>query len=201
MQQTIELVRETVPNLDDPDDITVECDSVPEPCDVSIQGDASYDITITFNERTVRGTCESEYKLIRKWTATDCALNTATSEQTVYVVDSERPVFTRYPESVTVECDCSDEVVELEAVDNCDLGGESVSFSETTDEGTCKHSFTLKRTWSASDICGNEVEWIQYVHVEDTTPPLFCDDFCDDDYVDEYGVIECDRLPTLKIHL
>jgi len=194
-QQTIEMVYTAIPQLEDPEDITVECDSVPVPCDVKVLGDNSYDVSVNYNEETVLGTCPQEYELIRSWTGTDCAYNSAEVFQTVTVVDGDAPVFTRYPEDITVECECDSLTIPVvDAVDNCDLSGEEVKLLEIVKPGTCKHNYLVIRTWEATDTCGNKQEWSQYVSVEDTQPPLFCDDFCDEDFVDSYGDLECDRV-------
>merc|ERR1712130_783299 len=64
---------------------------------------------------------------------------------------------------------------------------------ETSELGTCDQSFEITREWIATDACGNAATLTQNVLVEDNTPPLFCDDFCDEDFVDEsYYHVECD---------
>ncbi|MBP98459.1 hypothetical protein CMK18_21120, partial [Candidatus Poribacteria bacterium] len=200
-QQTIDMVYTKVPELDQVDDITVECDSVPPPCNVELIGNNGYDVTVTFTEETEVGTCDDEYTLIRTWTAVDCAYNTGYSFQTVTVVDDSPPVLTRYPEDETVDCDCDplDGVPDVDAVDNCDLNGEDVDFDQFTTAGTCDHTYTITRTWGAVDTCGNMVNHTQYIEVEDTEPPLFCDDFCDEDWVDPYGsVYSCTNMPEVE---
>ena len=50
------------------------------------------------------GQCESSYKLIRTWTATDACGNTATVSQVLSIGDTEGPIFTDFPANVTVDC-------------------------------------------------------------------------------------------------
>jgi len=199
-QQTIDMVYTKVPELDQPDDITVECDSVPPPCNVELIGNNGYDVTVTFTEETEVGICDDEYTLIRTWTAVDCAYNTGSSVQTVTVVDDSPPVLTRYPEDEEVDCDCDplDGVPDVDAVDNCDLDGEDVVFSQVTTAGTCDHTYTITRTWDAKDSCGNIVNHVQVLSVVDTEPPLFCDDFCDEDVDTEPETYECDYIPVIE---
>src|SRR5690606_28456173 len=40
-------------------------------------------------------------------------------------------------------------------------------------DGACANSYTLTRTWTATDACGNEVTHEQVITVEDTTAPEF----------------------------
>jgi len=51
------------------------------------------------------------------------------------------------------------------------LSLEVVSTITNAVEGACEHSFTVTRTWRASDICGNTAECSQTVTVRDTTRP------------------------------
>ena len=72
-----------------------------------------------------------------------------------------------------MECQDLEPAAVLTAVDNCDAGFVDVSFSETRVDGSCENEFTLTRTWSMMDECGNTNEHIQVVHVQDTTPPVY----------------------------
>ena len=41
----------------------------------------------------------------------------------------------------------------LTAADNC--GDATVAFNETTTDGDCPGNYTINRTWTATDACGN----------------------------------------------
>merc|ERR1712130_49094 len=192
MVQTIDVIGTEPPKLEEVDDVTVECDSVPPPCDVKVIG-KSNKAKISFHETTEKGSCNNNYVIVRSWTATDCAHNSGSVVQRITVEDSQKPVFTRIPKDTTVECDCDSlsTVPVIDAVDNCDLGGNDVMFKSATKEGTCDEEYTLVRTWSAEDSCGNKAEMEQVVVVEDTTPPEFCD--CPD----TGSSMECDQVTAL----
>jgi hypothetical protein len=85
----------------------------------------------------------------------------------------------------------------FDAVDNCDLGGDEVQYEVDTEHGTCEFDYDIIRFWYASDACGNRETHTQTVTVEDTYPPIFCHDFCDDDFVDAYQDISCDSQPEV----
>merc|ERR1719273_1752386 len=114
--------------------------------------------------------------------------------QVIMVRDRTPPIFSRIVEDTTVECDCDDfePVADIDAIDNCDTEGDNLVFSETSELGTCDQSFEITREWIATDACGNAATLTQNVLVEDNTPPLFCDDFCDEDCVDDVEVVADD---------
>ena len=63
------------------------------------------------------------------------------------------------PEDITVECDAIPAPLDLIASDNC--SDVSVSFSEEQLDGDCANNYTLVRTWTATDDCGNSTTLIQ----------------------------------------
>jgi hypothetical protein len=73
---------------------------------------------------------------------------------------------------VTVECSAVPEPPILEAVDNCDDNVEVVLTEEIV-EGPCPSRYTLIRTWTATDDCGNFIEGSQTLIVVDTTAPIW----------------------------
>ena len=87
---------------------------------------------------------------------------------TLTVSDTTPPVLDGVVADVTVECDA----VPAAAVakDACDPSP-AVVFSETRTDGACPGRYTLKRTWLATDACGNATAATQVITVEDTTPP------------------------------
>jgi len=57
----------------------------------------------------------------------------------------------------------------ITATDNCDTDV-TIDFNELLFSGGCVG--ILERTWIATDNCGNSVSFVQFVHLEDTTPPV-----------------------------
>ncbi|WP_458628689.1 DUF7507 domain-containing protein [Winogradskyella sp. PC D3.3] len=113
----------------------------------------------------------------------------ACSQATVYLLieDTTVPIFNEsLPVDVTVgSCDAVPTAQTLTATDNC--GAVGVVFEETMAEGTCAGNYTLTRTWTATDACGNETLHTQVVTVEDTTAPIFNEALPSD------MILECDQ--------
>lgn len=191
LTQTIEMQRTTLPVFETIDNIQVHCDEVPQPCDPQLVDSDSYDVTITFHEYKETGSCDDEYTLHRKWTATDCAYNTATLDQIVEVYDATPPMFSRVSEEITVSCGCEFPAVpDIDPIDNCD-SDITDSYDETEGQFQCNSDFYVTRTWTATDDCGNSASVYQKIHVVDETAPEFCENYCDDDWEGEYDVISC----------
>nr|WP_319569545.1 gliding motility-associated C-terminal domain-containing protein [uncultured Draconibacterium sp.] len=93
-----------------------------------------------------------------------------------FTINSTTPSFEEdLPANVTVECDMIPSPAALTAVDNC--GEVNIVFTETRTDGDCANSYTLTRTWTATDNCGNETSFTQTVVVSDNTAPeVTCND-------------------------
>ena len=126
-------------------------------------------ITVTFNESSVPGTCEGEEVITRTWTATDDCGNATNDSQTITVEDTTPPTIT-CPADVTIECDDTGDTGTATADDEC--SEPTVTYDDSTFPGTCPQEYTIVRTWTATDDCGNESECDQSISVQDTTPPV-----------------------------
>ena len=165
---------------DVPADITIECDAVgnlTNPVTVQATGSCCEPVELTLNVSTIPSAqCPQSYMLVRTWTAADQCGHAITQSQMVQVKDSQAPVFTVVPASVTVECDNVPAApvsgVDVKAVDNCDPSV-SLTIAETILPGQCKDSYTILRTWVAKDDCGNSSTATQHVVVRDTKAPVF----------------------------
>lgn len=91
-------------------------------------------------------------------------------------IDATAPTFTFVPSNTTVECDDPTDPANTggfaTATDNCDSAPD-VTFSDDVTPGSCPQSWTITRTWTATDACGNATSQDQIITVEDTTPPVF----------------------------
>ncbi|SHF86366.1 hypothetical protein SAMN05444377_1301, partial [Flavobacterium fontis] len=98
--------------------------------------------------------------------------NCDTATITITIQDTTNPTFVEaLPADVTAECSNVPAAVTLTATDNC--GAANVTFNEVTTAGSCPGAYTLTRTWTATDACGNTTTHVQTVTVQDTTNPTF----------------------------
>lgn len=162
-----------------PSDLVLECMSaIPAADAAAILDEAdncngSVTVTVSDTDNGGSGCLGNAYIITRTYTLTDCAGNQTDLVQTITVEDSTGPEFVEVlPMDITLECsDSLPAVAELTAVDNC--GTATVSFNEERTEGSCPNSYTLERTWTATDACGNTTTHTQVITVEDTTAPEF----------------------------
>ena len=86
--------------------------------------------------------------------------------------DETDPELVGVPDDITIECDEDPgNPADVTATDNCDNDVE-VGFNEETIPGDCPNNYTIVRTWTATDDCGNSVSDSQTITVQDTTPPV-----------------------------
>lgn len=154
-----------------PGDVTVECDSIPDPANVTATDGCDPNPSVGFLEVRANGPCVDDFTLTRTWTATDSCGNSTQSTQIVTVRDTTTPVLNGVPADATVECDAVPPPAEVTAKDNCDLDPNLV-FTELRTDGSCEDEYALTRTWTATDRCDNSAQAVQVVMVQDTDEPI-----------------------------
>jgi hypothetical protein len=103
------------------------------------------------------------------WTATDPSGNAANHLQLVTLVDTVAPAWVQVPEDALLACD---EVWEAEAPEIQDFNDATWTATLDTLAGNCPASFTVHRTLTAADVCGNEAPpSLQIVQFTDTVAP------------------------------
>ena len=93
--------------------------------------------------------------IIRLFIATDQCGNSTTASQTITVTDNESPVLFGVPDDINLECHEDLPLVNVTATDDCDSDVE-ITLSVETVSNDCVNQYTIIRTWTASDDCGNE---------------------------------------------
>jgi hypothetical protein len=166
--QTILVVDTTEPTVTNgiPTELTIECNTIvpqytpgfADNCDSNLELSSTEEITNVNN---------CGYDIVRTWSATDNCGNTTTVSQTIHVVDTTNPTLVGVPANATVECDNIPNVPLVFGTDNCD-DNVAVSFSQVSDMGC---PYTITRTWTATDDCGNTYSASQILLVVDTTAP------------------------------
>ena len=155
-----------------PADLTLQCvDEIPAPIELIAQDNCNGEITVAPVESLTSGDCPNQFTLIRTWTFTDACGNESSVNQTISVHDDIAPIAPIAPAELTIQC--ADEVptsIDLTAEDNCD-GEITVAPIEMITAGDCPNQFTILRTWTFTDVCGNESSVSQTIRVRDDTAP------------------------------
>ena len=114
-------------------------------------------VEVTFTDSTVGTSCPNGYTAIRTFTATDNCGNTTTAQQ-VITVEPEAAVdvtFTFVPAGGSVSCADNPSFGDAVAVTDCPDGAVNIIFSDEVDTDDCAQGYSVTRTWTATDNCGN----------------------------------------------
>jgi len=183
--QIITVEDTTPPAITCPQDIIVECDEDTSPQNTGMamgidNCSAEDKVVITYSDvsnQDIIGCTQYSFSISRTWMVTDACGNTSTCVQTINVEDSTPPVIS-CPIDFTVECDEDTSPVNTgmaTGMDNCSAEDEIVIiFTDVSNQGSndcTQYMFTITRTWSATDACGNVATCVQNISVEDTTAP------------------------------
>src|SRR5690606_8706563 len=120
---------------------------------------------------TIPGLCANEYTIIRTFSATDLCGNTRTATQTINIIDEVNPTFTFVPANYTASCETTLTFAPATATDNCGIA--IVTEVRDTTDGACANEFSILRTFTATDLCGNTATATQIITVTDEVAPTF----------------------------
>jgi ribosomal protein S26 len=145
--------------------VNVECsEQVPAVPVVTATDNCIKPIEVDFSEVEIPGTCPNQYSIKRTWFAQDDCGNSTIFVQTINISDVIAPVFAGLPTAV-VNVECSEQVPALAVVtatDNCNAPVD-VEVSEIEVPGTCPNQYSITRTWTAEDDCGNSTVFVQTI--------------------------------------
>ena len=157
--------------VDVPVDATVECDNIPTAADLVAEDDCDSDMPVLFSDVIDPGSCPNEFTITRTWTATDDCGNEATASQILYVVDTTAPEITGAPQDITIDCDqIPAPPANVTATDNCD-NNVDITYEQMMNPEDCEESYTIYRTWTATDDCGNVTQYTQEIAARDLVAP------------------------------
>jgi hypothetical protein len=115
--------------------------------------------------------------LTRTWKASDPVGNMATCTQVINIQDTEVPTLVGVPADEVISCNSNAvNPPVVTATDNCSTGLTPVLTVDTIGiaSGACgAFSYTIRRTWTVTDDCGNTATKTQLVKVEDDDAPEF----------------------------
>lgn len=173
--QTVNVYDDIAPTfVNCPANITIECtDPIPvAPNNIEATDNCSGFVAVVYLGETPAGEgCTGS--IIRTWIAEDECGNRSYCTQTISITDTQAPVLSGTPNAtVTAQCDNVPVAATVTATDNCDPNA-SVNFTQSITAGDCAGRYTITRTWTSTDACGNAASFTQTVNVVDTTAPVF----------------------------
>ena len=112
------------------------------------------------------GTYVYNYKICENANSNNC--DTATI--TIVVKDTTAPVFASLPSPTTISCPATPAFTQAIANDTC--SSVALSFTDVRTNGPCAGSYSITRTWTATDASGNTSTTSQTINVVDNTAPV-----------------------------
>jgi hypothetical protein len=124
--------------------------------------------------------CKNRDTISRLYKMADLYGNSGSCIQLLIIHDTVAPSFTNVALDVTVDCNNTLSIANpplATANDNCDSGGATVTYNDVDDQNldplTCGfYNYTITRTWTATDDCGNSRDSVQIITVQDTIDPM-----------------------------
>jgi large repetitive protein len=132
-------------------------------------GNADNAVTITYTDQIIGGGCGGTIE--RTYEATDACGNSSFALQFIQRSDSQAPEFDSFPADITVSCDQIPDVSSAGIVfsDNC--SAVTTDYLEVLIPGDCANEYTLERTWTLQDGCGNSRSQTWTIDVFDNSGP------------------------------
>lgn len=144
-------------------DIPVQPEGAPVPGDLA---------GLYWMDSEVAGACPQERTITRNWWAVDSCGNVSAPYTQIIEVEDQTPPDITCPANTTVECDddMSPAATGMAtATDDC--GGTTITHADVQTTGPAPNLYTINRTWTATDACGNTSTCVQLIRVNDVTPP------------------------------
>ncbi len=151
-------------------------------------------IKITASNSADNGDCSQN--VTRTYTITayeddgTTVINTTECVQIIKVQDVTAPVIAELPAVSTIECGSEPNFAQATATDACGADV-TLTFQDVSTTGECDNNYSITRTWTATDTCGNASTASQTINVQDTTAPSLVTEF------DREITIICDNIPMV----
>jgi len=171
IEQFITLIDVAAPTVEvAPENVTIECGS-DLPVYTPVWSDnCADDLTLSAASSTGFEGCNQW--IHQSWTAVDPCGNSTTVSRNITIVDTTAPYFTETPEDLELSCTDLVPAASASAADVCDEEVE-VSHNDVIIEGNCPANYTIERTFTAVDDCGNPAYYVQHIVISDNDAPVF----------------------------
>ena len=143
----------------------------------------------TFSQFTIEESNDCSTVRTTTFTASDACGNMSTFVQVVEQSDLDGPVFTMTLTDLNVSCEQIPAAASLSATDNCSSA--TVTVEEEVFPGNCPYE--IRRTYRATDLCGNSTVQVQSIFVSDNMPPSFVSELPQD------LTVSCEEVPTAAV--
>lgn len=131
---------------------------------------------LSFSDAIIPGDCPNTYAITRTWTVTDDCTNNLSCTQVIQIQDVTAPVIT-CPPGISIACNVAptpDITGYATATDACDPAL-VITYSDEVIPGACPGNYTVIRSWTATDACGNTSVCTQTITLfDDIAPVVFC---------------------------
>ena len=154
-------------------DTTVSCEAIPplEPPTTSDECDMR--VEYESEELIDDGACDYAYLIERHWIFWDECGDSTRATQRITVVDTSAPIALDVPsDTIVAGCNGVPPLPTVTFDENCDNDFQ-YTFEQVTVDSSCVYDYTVVRTWTAWDICGNRSTATQRIELRDTAAPLF----------------------------
>ena len=170
IMQMINLIDVTAPSVEvAPADVTIECGAEVPGYEPVWSDNCAEELELAAASSTSQDGCIQV--ISQSWTAVDPCGNSTTVSRTITIVDSTAPVFTYAPENEERNCTDEDNIAVATASDIC--SDVTVTRNDVIVPGQCPASYTIERTYTATDACGNQASYTQVINVSDNSAPVW----------------------------
>ncbi|MBL0314964.1 MAG: hypothetical protein IPP69_03985 [Flavobacteriales bacterium] len=203
--QQITIIDDVPPSINSLAEITIGCNELSSVV-LDVTDICHTDISVSYQDAIIGSGCS--YDIQRLWIATDPCGNTSTFNQIIHIVDTEAPVFSYIPPSITGVCSLPEFVEQPIVVDLCGGVIQPVLTQSVSGSGC---NLTVTRTWTATDACGNSAIATQVISMQDNIVPVItglpqdmtvdCSEYVYPAIPNGIAVTDnCDGVPTLVFH-
>ncbi|WP_188375415.1 DUF7507 domain-containing protein, partial [Winogradskyella haliclonae] len=132
--------------------------------------DDNFTVTSNYDYANLVISCGAAGTIDVIYTLTDVQNNSSTFDATFTIEDTTAPVIDALPAESTIDCPDTPVFATATATDAC--GSDfTLTFNDVTTQGNCAGNYTVTRTWTATDECGNSSTATQVINVQDITAP------------------------------